>query len=142
MNAMNEMPAPLNFTDAAAEKVRSLIEEEGNPELKLRVFVTGGGCSGFQYGFTFDEAVAEAATDKRFKGKPKHLARHCFALAVGYNVDEAMIERYDAKNPELGFDEAVNTARALSRRGDHDASSRTWCAALMPAIKPCAAASS
>ena len=43
MNAMNEMPAPLNFTDAAAEKVRSLIEEEGNPELKLRVFVTGGG---------------------------------------------------------------------------------------------------
>src|SRR5690606_6680598 len=59
MNAMNEMPAPLVFTDAAAEKVRALIEEEGNPELKLRVFVTGGGCSGFQYGFTFDETAAE-----------------------------------------------------------------------------------
>jgi iron-sulfur cluster insertion protein len=48
--------SPLNFTDSAASKVKSLIEEEGNPELKLRVFVTGGGCSGFQYGFTFDEA--------------------------------------------------------------------------------------
>ena len=43
------------FTDSAAAKVRQLMEEEGNPELKLRVFVTGGGCSGFQYGFTFDE---------------------------------------------------------------------------------------
>jgi iron-sulfur cluster insertion protein len=48
--------SPLNFTDNAAAKVKALIEEEGNPELKLRVFVTGGGCSGFQYGFTFDEA--------------------------------------------------------------------------------------
>ena len=43
------------FTDSAANKVRELIEEEGNPDLKLRVFVSGGGCSGFQYGFTFDE---------------------------------------------------------------------------------------
>lgn len=49
----------LIFTDSAAAKVRELIEEEGNPELKLRVFVTGGGCSRFQYGFTFDEEVAE-----------------------------------------------------------------------------------
>ena len=55
MNAMNEMPAPLVFTDSAAAKVKSLIAEEGNPELKLRVFVSGGGCSGFQYGFTFDD---------------------------------------------------------------------------------------
>ena len=55
MNAMNEMPAPIVFSDAAAAKVKSLIDEEGNPELKLRVFVSGGGCSGFQYGFTFDE---------------------------------------------------------------------------------------
>ena len=59
MNDMTEMPAPLVFSDSAAEKVKSLIEEEGNPDLKLRVFVTGGGCSGFQYGFTFDEARAE-----------------------------------------------------------------------------------
>jgi iron-sulfur cluster insertion protein len=55
MNATTEMPAPLNFTDSAANKVLELIQEEGNPDLKLRVFVTGGGCSGFQYGFTFDE---------------------------------------------------------------------------------------
>lgn len=48
------MPS-LNFTDNAAAKVFSLIQEEGNPALKLRVFITGGGCSGFQYGFTFDE---------------------------------------------------------------------------------------
>jgi iron-sulfur cluster insertion protein len=53
----NDMPMPLLFTDSAAGKVRELILEEGNPELKLRVFVTGGGCSGFQYGFTFDEAA-------------------------------------------------------------------------------------
>ena len=59
MNAMTEMPAPIVFSDSAADKVKSLIEEEGNPELKLRVFVTGGGCSGFQYGFTFDEVQNE-----------------------------------------------------------------------------------
>ena len=51
--------SPLIFTDKAAAKVRFLIDEEGNDELKLRVFVTGGGCAGFQYGFTFDELVAE-----------------------------------------------------------------------------------
>jgi iron-sulfur cluster insertion protein len=62
MNDMTEMPAPLVFSDSAAQKVKSLIEEEGNPDLKLRVFVTGGGCSGFQYGFTFDEAVNEDDT--------------------------------------------------------------------------------
>jgi iron-sulfur cluster insertion protein len=63
MNAVTEqMPSPLVFTDSAASKVKQLIEEEGNPELKLRVFVTGGGCSGFQYGFTFDEATNEDDT--------------------------------------------------------------------------------
>ena len=53
---------PLVFTDRAADKVKNLIEEEGNDDLKLRVFVTGGGCSGFQYGFTFDELVADDDT--------------------------------------------------------------------------------
>lgn len=52
-------PAALGFTDVAAAKVKALITEEGNDELKLRVFVTGGGCAGFQYGFTFDELQAE-----------------------------------------------------------------------------------
>ena len=59
MNAVTEMPAPLLFSDSAANKVKQLIDEEGNNELKLRVFVTGGGCSGFQYGFTFDEVQNE-----------------------------------------------------------------------------------
>lgn len=55
-------PSPLQVTASAVAKVRSLVEEEGNPDLKLRVFVTGGGCSGFQYGFTFDEQMAEDDT--------------------------------------------------------------------------------
>lgn len=53
------MPDPIIFTDAAVDKVKSLMDEEGNPALKLRVFVQGGGCSGFQYGFTFDETQNE-----------------------------------------------------------------------------------
>ncbi len=57
-----ELPMPLIFTDSAVAKVADLIAEEGNPDLKLRVFVQGGGCSGFQYGFTFDEAVNEDDT--------------------------------------------------------------------------------
>lgn len=55
--------APLNFTDAAAHKVGQLIEQEGNAALKLRVYVQGGGCSGFQYGFTFDEEVQDGDTE-------------------------------------------------------------------------------
>jgi iron-sulfur cluster insertion protein len=54
-----EPPSPLVFTDSAASKVKELVDEEGNPDLKLRVFVQGGGCSGFQYGFTFDEVMNE-----------------------------------------------------------------------------------
>ena len=50
---------PLIFTDSAAEKVKKLIEEEKNPSLNLRAFITGGGCSGFQYGFTFDEKIQD-----------------------------------------------------------------------------------
>ncbi len=57
-----KIPDPLVFSDNAANKVKSLIEEEGNPDLKLRVFVTGGGCSGFQYGFTFEETVSDDDT--------------------------------------------------------------------------------
>lgn len=59
MNTAIEMPAPINFTDSAAKKVAELIAEEGNPALKLRVFIQGGGCAGFQYGFTFDETANE-----------------------------------------------------------------------------------
>lgn len=54
---MTDMAIPLVFTDAAANKVKNLVADEENPELKLRVYITGGGCSGFQYGFTFDEKI-------------------------------------------------------------------------------------
>lgn len=54
---MNDIVVPLTFTDAAAIKVKSLIEGEDNPNLRLRVYITGGGCSGFQYGFTFDDQI-------------------------------------------------------------------------------------
>lgn len=54
-----ENEVPIKFTDAAATQVKSLLEEEENSALKLRVYVTGGGCSGFQYGFTFDEKINE-----------------------------------------------------------------------------------
>lgn len=57
-----KMPAPIVFTDSAAKKVKELIEEESLPNLKLRVFVSGGGCSGFQYGFTFEEEANEDDT--------------------------------------------------------------------------------
>jgi iron-sulfur cluster insertion protein len=53
------MGADIQFTRRAAEKVRELIDDEGNERLKLRVFITGGGCSGFSYGFTFDEDVSD-----------------------------------------------------------------------------------
>jgi iron-sulfur cluster insertion protein len=56
------MPTPINFSDNAVKKVKELIEEEGSPDLKLRVFVSGGGCSGMQYGFTFEESINEDDT--------------------------------------------------------------------------------
>ncbi|WP_428771367.1 iron-sulfur cluster insertion protein ErpA [Vibrio sp.] len=59
---MSEVNVPLTFSDAAATRVQALIAEEENPALKLRVYITGGGCSGFQYGFTFDENVNEGDT--------------------------------------------------------------------------------
>ncbi|CAH0350262.1 iron-sulfur cluster insertion protein ErpA [Aquabacterium sp. CECT 9606] len=55
-------PAPLNFSTAAAAKVSELIVEEGNPNLKLRLYVTGGGCSGFSYGFAFDDQLSDDDT--------------------------------------------------------------------------------
>lgn len=59
---------PLNFTDAAADKVGALIEQEGNADLKLRVYISGGGCSGFQYGFTFDDTVQDGDTEIENRG--------------------------------------------------------------------------
>src|SRR5713101_1423026 len=87
MNAMTDMPAPLIFTDAAATKVKSLIEEEGNADLKLRVFVTGGGCSGFQYGFTFDETVNEDDTSMEKNGVTLLIDPMSYQYLVGAEID-------------------------------------------------------
>ena len=62
MSESVEFEFPIQMTDAAANKVKSLISEEENPQLKLRVYITGGGCSGFQYGSTFDEKINDGDT--------------------------------------------------------------------------------
>lgn len=86
MNAVADA-LPLVFTDSAASKVRELIEEEGNAELKLRVFVTGGGCSGFQYGFTFDEATNDDDTVLNKNGVTLLIDPMSFQYLVGAEID-------------------------------------------------------
>jgi len=86
-DAMPDIPAPLVFTESAAGKVKALIEEEGNPELKLRVFVQGGGCSGFQYGFTFDEAVNEDDTTMEKNGVQLLIDSMSYQYLVGAEID-------------------------------------------------------
>src|SRR5437763_15401970 len=86
-NAVAEMPAPLVFTDSAAAKVAQLIEEEGTPDLQLRVFVQGGGCSGFQYGFTFDEVVNEDDTTMVKNGVTLLIDSMSYQYLVGAEID-------------------------------------------------------
>ena len=87
MNAVTDMPSPLVFTDSASSKVKSLIDEEGNPDLKLRVFVTGGGCSGFQYGFTFDEIVNDDDTQVEKNGVMLLIDPMSYQYLVGAEID-------------------------------------------------------
>ena len=86
-SALAEPPIPLIFTDSAAAKVADLIVEEGNTDLKLRVFVQGGGCSGFQYGFTFDEAVNEDDTTFEKNGVTLLVDSMSFQYLVGAEID-------------------------------------------------------
>ncbi|MFO1408108.1 MAG: iron-sulfur cluster insertion protein ErpA [Steroidobacteraceae bacterium] len=79
--------APLTFTDSAATKVGQLIREEGNPNLKLRVFVSGGGCSGFQYGFTFDENEEEGDTCVENQGVKLLVDPMSFQYLEGAEID-------------------------------------------------------
>lgn len=83
----DEMEPALIFTDAAAKKVSELIKEEENDNLKLRVFVTGGGCSGFQYGFTFDEEVQEGDTTVENGGVTLLIDPMSFQYLVGAEID-------------------------------------------------------
>lgn len=87
MEVVTETPDILVFTDSAANKVRELIEEEGNAELKLRVFVTGGGCSGFQYGFTFDEVANEDDTALEKNGVTLLIDPMSYQYLVGAEID-------------------------------------------------------
>ncbi|MDO3383425.1 iron-sulfur cluster insertion protein ErpA [Gilvimarinus algae] len=80
-------PEPLYVSPGAVAKVKSLVEEEGNPDLKLRVYVTGGGCSGFQYGFTFDELTAEDDTVVEKDGVKVVVDALSFPYLAGANVD-------------------------------------------------------
>lgn len=87
MSVETFIPSLLTFTDAAAAKVKSLIEEEGNQALKLRVFVTGGGCSGFQYGFSFDETVNEDDTEVENDGVKLLVDAMSFQYLAGAEID-------------------------------------------------------
>ena len=87
MNAVTDTPSPLVFTDSAANKVKELIIEEGNPDLKLRVFVNGGGCSGFQYGFTFDEIHNDDDTVMEKDGVMLLIDPMSYQYLVGAEID-------------------------------------------------------
>lgn len=80
-------PTPIQVTANAIDKVRSLVEEEENPELALRVYVTGGGCSGFQYGFSFEETIDEEDTLIEKEGVKVIVDAMSYPYLVGSKVD-------------------------------------------------------
>lgn len=80
-------PQALILTDNAVARVKKLVAEEANNQLKLRVFVTGGGCSGFSYGFTFDEIIAEDDTVVETSGVTALIDPMSFQYLVGAQVD-------------------------------------------------------
>lgn len=82
-----EVAGPFLFSDSAATKVKDLIIDEGNPDLKLRVFVQGGGCSGFQYGFTFDEIINEDDTAIEKNGVTLLVDSMSYQYLVGAEID-------------------------------------------------------
>ena len=88
MSSVEEtIPSPLLFTEAAATKVKELIEEEGNDALKLRVYISGGGCSGFQYGFTFDEEIGDGDTVIENEGVKLLVDPMSFQYLSGAEID-------------------------------------------------------
>lgn len=82
-----QMPDPIELTESATGKLKELIEEQGNPDLMLRVFVAGGGCSGFQYGFTFDENRQEADTVVEKDGVTILLDMMSIQYLMGASID-------------------------------------------------------
>lgn len=103
MSATNVCEKNMKMTIAAAEKIRELAAEEGNPNLMLRVFVQGGGCSGFQYGFTFDEVKNEDDFDFAFDGVKVLIDGMSMQYLEGASVDyqeEFMSSGFVIKNPQ------------------------------------------
>ena len=95
-------PISMVFSDSAAAKVRALIEEEENKNLKLRVFVTGGGCSGFEYGFTFDEDVEEDDTQIENSGVGLLIDALSYQYLAGSVIDykeDLQGSRFTVENP-------------------------------------------
>ena len=96
------IPDPIVLTDSAASKVNQLMEDEDNKALKLRVYVTGGGCSGFQYGFKFDDQLADDDTLVKKNGAQMVVDSLSYQYLVGSEVDyEEGLEgsRFMVKNP-------------------------------------------
>ena len=87
MSLAREITPSLVFSGAAASKVKELIEDEGNDALMLRVFISGGGCSGFQYGFTFDEKVGEGDTIVENEGVKLLVDPMSFQYLSGAEID-------------------------------------------------------
>ena len=97
-----ETMSPVIFTDSAAGKVKEMIQDEGNPALKLRVYVSGGGCSGFQYGFAFDENQAEDDTVVEKNGVTLLIDPMSLGYLMGAEIDyqESLDgSRFVIKNP-------------------------------------------
>ncbi len=90
---LDDSDEPIHFSDAAAAKVKELIDEEQNNNLKLRVFITGGGCSGFQYGFTFDEEI----NDDDFQLEKNGVTLLVDAMSMQY-LEDAEIDYKDDLN--------------------------------------------
>ncbi len=87
MSETAELESPVVFTESAAAKVKELIAEEGDENLKLRVFITGGGCSGFQYGFTFDDTINEGDTVVEKDGVTLLIDPMSFQYLAGAEID-------------------------------------------------------
>jgi len=77
----------VTFSNAAAKKVKLLIDEENNPNLKLRIYISGGGCSGFQYGFSFDETVSEGDVTVENEGVSLVIDPMSYQYLVGAEID-------------------------------------------------------
>lgn len=96
------LPGELVFTHSAAEKARSLIAEEGNEDMKLRVFITGGGCSGFEYGFSFDEDLDDDDTSIEKEGVTLLIDPMSYQYLVGAEIDfkqDLQGSRFVVNNP-------------------------------------------